>query len=145
MTRLTQPTVIQVCVLTLYCYLIGHTSSAVIEWSSQQPTSQIRNAGYDISRLDNKTQLKVFLYAMISMERAEGGWVEYFWGGNFLPTIRMESDSLILGSVYSTTGKKTSFYWQYSWTHFAECIKNMSPNITQTLSYRCLTTRIRFS
>ena len=60
-------------VLTLYCYLIGQTSSAVIEWSSQQLTSQIRNAGYDISRLDNKTQLKVFLYPMISMERIEGG------------------------------------------------------------------------
>ena len=34
---------------------------------------RILAAGYDISRLDNYTQLKVFLYTWMSMETTEGG------------------------------------------------------------------------
>ena len=34
----------------------------------------MRRHGYDIDRLDNHTQLKVFLYTWMAMERGEGGW-----------------------------------------------------------------------
>ena len=40
--------------------------------SSQQITD-LKAAGYDAGKLNPKTQLKVFFYTWLAMERAEGG------------------------------------------------------------------------
>ena len=35
--------------------------------------SSLKSLGYNVDKLDNHTQLKVFLYTWLAMERGEGG------------------------------------------------------------------------
>ena len=49
------------------------TSTPVTSLTANQQVSELLTAGYDVSKLDHHTQLKVFLYVWLSMERAENG------------------------------------------------------------------------
>lgn len=59
-----------------YCILFTGVSTAVITGLNlYDQLARLKSLGYDVDRLDNHTQLKVFLYTMLSMERGEGGYV----------------------------------------------------------------------
>lgn len=47
--------------------------TAIKDRTVYQQIEKLKSEGYDISRLDDHTQLKVFLYTWMAMERGEGG------------------------------------------------------------------------
>ena len=48
-------------------------STLITDLSLHQQIAALKTKGYDVSKLDNHTQLKVFLYTWLAMERGEGG------------------------------------------------------------------------
>jgi len=59
----------------VYNLVDGNRVWVVQNIDERQQVANFRVAGYDVNMLDGNTQLKVFFYTWLSMERAEGGYV----------------------------------------------------------------------
>ena len=73
MPAVTSLTVLVVAILLHTSIYVEGRELVIEDRHASQQIKDLKAAGYDAGKLNHNTQLKVFLYTWLAMERAEGG------------------------------------------------------------------------